>query len=271
MRVPSQIRRCVAFLAVGDATTSRLVGTAFYVSVPAATLPGARFGYLVTARHVARLLEMSGAFLVRANTRDGGSVILPIRERWWYHPTDASVDVAVTPWSPPEHIECETLPLTMFATREMIAANSIGTGDEVFIVGLFAYLAGSARNMPIVRVGNIAMMDEERVYSREFGLMEAYLIEARSIGGISGSPVFVWSSGAGGLLNTFFLLGSIHGHWDIRPEEKNAYVDGATDQAEAINMGIAIVVPATKLLEVFSHPELAQMRQATEERERAKH
>ncbi len=273
MRVPSQIRRCVAFLAVEspDAANTRLVGTAFYVSLPAATLRGARFGYLVTARHVARLFEGSDRFVVRVNTRDGKSTVLPVHQRWWYHPVDASVDVAVSPWSPPEHIECETIPLSMFATSEVIASHSIGTGDEVFIVGLFAHLAGSARNMPIVRVGNIAMMAEERVGSRDFGLMEAYLIEARSIGGISGSPVFVWSSGAGGLLNSFFLLGSIHGHWDIRPEEKDAYPDRSAGPVEAINMGIAIVVPATKLLEVFEHPELVDMRQATERRETAKH
>ncbi|MCK4470418.1 MAG: hypothetical protein KAW49_01390, partial [Anaerolineae bacterium] len=51
----------------------------------------------------------------------------------------------------------------------------LGAGDEVFIVGLFAHLAGSARNMPIVRMGNVAMMDEEPVYSRDFGFMKILL------------------------------------------------------------------------------------------------
>jgi hypothetical protein len=189
--------------------------------------------------------------------------------RWWYHPTDDSVDVAVTPWSPPDYVECETIPKKMFVTEEVIATQSIGTGDEVFIVGLFAHLAGTARNMPIVRVGNIAMMDEERVHSQDFGLMDTYLIEARSIGGISGSPVFVRSSGPGGLLSSCFLLGSIHGHWDIRPEDKNTFLDGVGDKAEKINMGIAVVVPAKRILEVFDHPELVQMRRATEATEKA--
>jgi hypothetical protein len=272
VRVPDHIRRCVAFLAVpapGGANPS-LVGTAFYVSVPAEGLQDARFSYLVTARHVARVLENSSSFAVRVNTRDGKSAFMNIDQHWWYHPTDNSVDVAVTPWSPPDVVECETIPIKMFVTDELIASQSLGTGDEVFIVGLFAHLAGSARNMPIVRVGNIAMMDGEPVHSRDFGFMNAYLIEARSIGGISGSPVFVWSSGVGGLLNTFWLLGSIHGHWDIRPEDKNAYLDEAIDKAAMTNMGIAIVVPAKKILEVFDHPELVQMRRATEERERAK-
>jgi len=273
MRVPSQIRRSVAFLAVqgSGGLNPRLVGTAFYASVPAEGLQDARFGYLVTAKHVAKVFENTGGFAVCVNTRDGKSMFLNTNQRWWYHPTDNSVDVAVTPWSPPDHVECETIPKQMFITDELIASQSIGTGDEVFIVGLFVHLVGSARNIPIVRIGNIAMMDEEPVHSRGFGFMNAYLVEARSIGGISGSPVFVWSSGVGGLLNSFFLLGSIHGHWDIRPEDKNAFSDRVVDEATTINMGIAIVVPAKKILEVFDHPELVQMRRATEERERVRH
>ena len=70
-----------------------------------------------------------------------------INQRWWYHPTDDGVDVAVTPWSPPDIVECETIPTKMFITDELIASQSLGTGDEVFIVGLFAHLAAPCANM----------------------------------------------------------------------------------------------------------------------------
>ena len=75
MRVPDYIRKCVAFLAVqtSDSANPSLVGTAFYVSVPAVGLQDARFGYLVTAKHVARIFENSSGFAVRVNTRDGKS------------------------------------------------------------------------------------------------------------------------------------------------------------------------------------------------------
>jgi len=39
--------------------------------------------------------------------------------------------------------------------------------------------------------GNIAAMPEELIEVRDFGMMQAYLVESRSLGGISGSPVFV--------------------------------------------------------------------------------
>jgi hypothetical protein len=65
-----------------------------------------------------------------------------VNQRWWYHPTDNSVDVAVTPWSPPDFVECETIPIKMFVTDELIASQSLGAGDEVFIVGLFAPFYG---------------------------------------------------------------------------------------------------------------------------------
>jgi hypothetical protein len=51
------------------------------------------------------------------------------------------------------------------------------------------------------------------------------------------------------------LLGLIHGHWDLPVSFS------ATEQAEAVNMGVSIIVPAKKLLEVLYHPELVAMRQ----------
>jgi hypothetical protein len=50
-------------------------------------------------------------------------------------------------------------------------------------VGLFSEHQGAERNIPIVRVGNIAAMPEEPVLTTSWGAIDAYLIEARSIGG----------------------------------------------------------------------------------------
>jgi len=91
--------------------------------------------------------------------------------------------------------------------------------------------------------------------------MEAYLVEARSLGGLSGSPVFVnlgfvrnvsgevkFASGGSGI---FYLLGLMHGHWD-----RLVPVTLASDeiQVESVNMGITIVAPAKKILEVINQP-----------------
>ncbi len=268
MRVPDEVRQCVVFIGLPvtmpDAQQGiRFQGTAFFASVPSESRQGWNFVYLVTAKHVAMKLE-GQTFMVRINTKDGKSaLVIGERTRWWYHTTDESVDVALIPFLPPEQFEYKHIPTdTVFLSDEVIRDKKIGTGDEVFVTGLFAHLTGAARNLPIVRMGNIAMMPGEPVPTKEFGDIEAYLIEARSIGGVSGSPVFVFKS------NKYYLLGLMHGHWDIPPQSKNDATRVDEDTYGQVNMGIAIVVPAKKILEVLNRSELVEMRRATDERRR---
>jgi hypothetical protein len=151
------------------------------------------------------------------------------------------------------------------ATPEMMRSNEVALGDEVFVSGLFRHHYGTNRNIPIVRVGNLAAMDEEKVSTRTLGLIDAYLIEARSTGGLSGSPVFV-NLGIhrmiGGKIKQvsgdrpmFFLLGLVHGHYDI------PLGDAGTGSNESVNAGIAIVVPFIAIQGVVEAFE-AKMREA---------
>jgi hypothetical protein len=94
------------------------------------------------------------------------------------------------------------------------------------------------------------------------GLIDAYLAEARSIGGLSGSPVFVhfgyWRNIEGTLMQHkgpfggFYLLGLMHGHYRVKNVEFQS--SGTSVQKEYINMGIAIVVPLSKIMEVVDQP-----------------
>lgn len=260
MRVPEEVRKCVVFVGL-PATTSdgqpglKLKGTAFLVAVPSESRKEEFYVYLVTAKHVAIKLEGKN-FAARVNMKDGSSKRLRGDEtRWWYHPTDQLVDVAITPWIPPPEVEFKLIPISMFLSDDIIQSEDIGCGDDVFMTGLFAHLSGSKRNLPIVRLGNIAMIPDEPVPTKE-GMIEAYLIEARSIGGLSGSPAFVYKIVKGG--GKLYLMGLMHGHWDIPPENKNDLVD--MDSFGSVNMGIAIVVPAKKILEVINQPELIKIR-----------
>jgi hypothetical protein len=172
-------------------------------------------------------------------------------------------------------IDIRALPIEMCATKDVIANEAIGIGDSVFLTGLFTALTGERRNIPIVRVGNIAAMPEEPVNLAGFGDAEAYLVEVRSIGGLSECPVFVHLgllrvSPAGhpifapddqGLRTTsgpFYLFRLMHSHWssrtfqDMSAEEKDWI-------GKSINLGIAIVVPATKILEVINQPLLLEI------------
>ena len=268
MRVPDEVRQCTVFLAAqvsSNRAHRKFIGTAFIVSVPFQDpLAEKALLYLVTARHVIEAAEGENIW-VRANMQDGSSNMVETKKSLWLtHPTDNSVDVAVLPFNFQGPLLAKYVPVSMLLTGEITKEKKIGTGDEVFLTGLFAQLQGSERNLPIVRLGNIAMMPDERVPT-SMGPIEAYLIEARSIGGLSGSPVFVRETLVG-VLGSVYLLGLMHGHWDIPPENKNDTID-ATGNNNAVNMGIAIVVPAEKIREVIDRKELVDMRKNVYEKE----
>jgi hypothetical protein len=98
----------------------------------------------------------------------------------------------------------------------------IGIGDAVFITGLFSHHPGKARNLRVIRVGNIAAMPDEPVKTQR-GEMEAYLIEARSLGGLSGSPVFVRPVGPEYLVGDF--VGRPMGFGDARSHSGLAFAE----------------------------------------------
>ena len=54
------------------------------------------------------------------------------------------------------------MPFGAFLTREDFKKEGIGLGDEVIISGLFVKHHGRQRNVPIIRVGNVAAMPEEK-------------------------------------------------------------------------------------------------------------
>jgi hypothetical protein len=61
------------------------------------------------------------------------------------------------------------------------------------------------------------------------------------------------------------LMGLAHGHWDVRESEMNK-PRLIPDSQRGVNMGISIVVPAHKILEVINHPELVAMCKRAEQR-----
>lgn len=174
MRVPDRLLNCVGFISHACSTPD-YIGTAFIA---------------VTAKHVAE--EIQGKqFLIGVNFKDGKMGWFGSDMKWWYHPTEPeSVDVAVTIFTPTERFDTEHVPESIFATNDRIKHYSIGVGDEINVVGLFTRFFGSERHTPIVRTGNIAMMPSDKLPTNG-SEAEVYLVEGRSIGGLSGSPVFV--------------------------------------------------------------------------------
>lgn len=264
MLVSDNIRKCVVFVGYQMADGEvRLAGSAFFLGRDhdGKQAPDV---FLVTARHVIDGIRKHGLVevFIRANTTAGLSVWAKCQSTdWLFHPTDATVDVAMLRIGVPAGWDHLVIPLSMCATPQTLTLNSVGLGDEVFIVGLFRHHHGTRKNIPIVRVGNLAALAEEKVNTKEFGLVDAYLIEARSIGGLSGSPVFLnlgvvrymdkqVKHAQGGPI--CFLLGLVHGHYDVPSSNIDNSSQGASDplSSERVNTGIAIVVPIEKIAEV---------------------
>jgi hypothetical protein len=268
MRVPDQVRDCCCFIYVNIGAKHKLGGTGFFIGekVVEDGPEHIRFVYLVTAKHIIDKIKEASpkpTMGMRLNVVGGDAVDVDIPiEGWLYHPTDTSVDAAIIPVAHLKGLEIVSLPIPeMTLTDERIKQYRIGIGDEVCITGLFYKHYGSKRNSPILRTGNIAMMTGERIKAKKFGDIDAYLIELRSIGGLSGSPVFVHTQQD--TKHTLLWMGLIHGHWEIEEDT----IDVANDSSkkpdkEPLNVGIGIVVPANKILEITKREELIKAKEA---------
>jgi hypothetical protein len=244
--------------------------------------------YLVTNKHVVH----DGAMVARLNTHDGKSDPLPLDGAEWFEHPDGD-DLAVCPigLNAGAHRH-RPFPLSQCVTREWVSTFDIGLGDDVFMIGRFIGHEGKLQNTPSLRFGAISQMPTEPIIVEGGFRQLSYLIEARSIPGYSGSPVFItieshgpkpvynpqipedlqenirkqsgWMKARGGPAGFRFgpfLLGIDHCHlYDRQPVWSSA-----SSPARVIddhwfvkgNSGAMGVIPAWKLQEMFTkHPKL---------------
>lgn len=271
MRIPDEITNCVGFLCVKEprnhGTADLYIGTAFFVGVHD---EGFDAPYLVTAKHILQGAYDAGynEIFLRLNTHGNGTgyILLPnIDEGEWVFSDNPAIDVAVLQ-SLPDH--GFSFGLARIPTDSMLNESGLGIGDDLFMVGLFSERWGHRRNVPIMRTGIIAAMPSEPFVDESGELYNAYLVEMRSIGGLSGSPVFVF-------LNKFrcvdpnipeqsdwayFLIGVIRGHWNLYKED--AVIDNLTDNDEIdrLNTGIAQVTPIQDVVQLLYGETLTKQR-----------
>jgi len=264
MRVPENLLKCVCFCAYETKSGDKhLNGTAF---LAATQDDGMLRPYVITARHVIKAAEKKGidgcVYLRMNSTEDSGDEDTCWREtvvnEWTFH-VDDRIDVAV--YALPDLLpmfDNMFVPLANCATEDVIREKNIGIGDQLFFPGLFVRHPGARRNEPIVRFGRIAGMPSTRMITSE-GKATVYLAESRSIGGLSGSPVFVYIPtdrddpkvpiGPGTPIplggGETRLLGMIHGHCGDAVKLDSRISD------ERVNMGIAVIVPISSILEVI--------------------
>ncbi len=286
MQFPNELLRCVLFVGgKNDDDHIEYRGMGFLVLVPHSE-NGKSFGfaYLVTTRHVVERIG-NEVFYVRPNVKVGHTAEdiplngeRPDRVVWYYHPTDAEADVAVTSFPAPPSLDISYMPSELMITEQKRTELGIGIGSQVFVV--VSALKEGSRNMPFVRVGNIAAFPDQKLRVRTSGAeckeVEGFLIDAGVQGGLSGSPVFsmptselhvvdepcvLLTRSAADTGSAMCLIGLLHGNWAGNPED-GVGLEPWRGITWGVNFGISVIIPAYKIVETICAPELTQTRQS---------
>lgn len=291
-----QIRNCVVFLYHDvvidhEGTIERQpLGTGFVISKSlddsdldidsSMYYPERYFNYIVTARHVI-LASNANEVYVRLNkdtfhTKDDElkySDIKTPRSDWLGHPKPRTTDIAVYRFKMPQgRFNVRAVPFATLTTKIFTAREGIGAGDEVFFMGMFSGHKGSEKSEPVIRFGNVSLMlpfekiDVELDRTHNLTAIEAYLIEARSYGGQSGSPVFIyWPPLQRGqpdvdfamrVQRLPFILGIVQGQYE--------------DRDPPFNAGMAIVIAADRIRETIMQKKFSDERRQVLERSQSR-
>lgn len=273
MRISDKMRQTIIFVGRKPEHGGFMAyGTAFLV---ASFVGHTTFQNLITARHVIDRIPGDEVHL-RVNTRDGDATVVATRKEHWFPHPDRRVDLAVgATLLRGEQFDVLNMRLDqgLLLTRADIDRFKIGIGDEVAISGLYVSRMGEKRNLPIARSGIIAAMPEEKIKTT-YGYHDAYLIETRSIDGLSGSPVFVQLSiprfvegqPVAITVPTYFMGVLLGANWVEAHDDAIEIAEGDAEPSEkppsgALNTGIGIVLPAHYVIEAIEQPLLRQKRE----------
>jgi hypothetical protein len=276
MPIPADVKQCVVFLYVPDSTGKPVPnGTGFFVAVPYPDDPNKGFVYLVTAGHVTRQ-NNTGPFYpeihIRLKRHDGEPEFIrhPLvatgPSKTVFTPPDSKVDLALIPFAPDQaRYEYKIVNEGLLPTAAELKNLPVQEGAEVFFAGLFLQHVSDRANIPIVRFGRVAFaMDEPVSWNGE--VRDLLLVECGSFGGNSGSPVFYYlgadrnpgslSLGAPVLKLAGVMMGAFQ---DIKPLQ---VVSTSQMAVSTSNLGIAAVVPVSKVRDLLFGPELSEHRRA---------
>ena len=285
-RIPDAYLECVVYLYRSEVDAEDGVhagGSGFLVGMMSEGLSTEMvFLYVVTNKHVVR-----DCTVIRMKTKIGQkTVMLTKKSDWVHHPDGDDLSACVISFDPNE-FRFKYAERTSFLTKEIVDTFKIGPGDDVFMVGRFINHEGRQLNLPSVRFGNIAQMPIEPIKTESGFWQESFLIEIKSVGGYSGSPLFVqiplfsnrsldnWSP-----TSTFpfqqqreydslmshgpWLLGIDWGHindWAPVCREDGKPVNSNPKALQVkLNTGMAAVVPAWKLAQLLDDGPLADHR-----------
>jgi hypothetical protein len=266
MRVSDRALRCVVFLGIEKGGVFVPQGTGFLVRLDH---EGIAFQYLVTASHV---VVGSQRVFLRINRKEGEPKVLSVPRQWYYHPDPSRyVDVAVTPIVLDTQLfDIAHIHVQNFCDDKWIKDRDIGVGDELFYPGMFVHHLGVGRNLPVMRFGALSAMPIEPVRFKAGPAIKVYLMEGRSIGGHSGSPVFINMFAP----RTYYyerivhlpvepqnyrFLGLLRSY--LKAKDTGEYItDDPKTEDLWVNTGISTIVPAQDILETLNQQDLQEQR-----------
>jgi hypothetical protein len=262
MRVPDEIRKYAVYIGYEPNDGYGVSGTGFLVD--ASCLDRARPGppYVVTAGHVVDGIEnarlgqgdpslKTSKVCVRVNDCTGGTYEVQYEPHEWFRlPGLSTSDVAVArlPAAGSQYDQL-VIPTNRFLLGANWSTVDVHLGQEVCIPSLSVNKPGPQRNLPVIRIGTVAAMDSEPIELKPAGRAVVHLIEVRSTGGVSGSPMLVCrvSDAVGHYsLDDWYLLGLLR---------SRATYEGASGpnswRTETVNAGLSLAVPADQILTVL--------------------
>ena len=288
-RVPKRLIDSVVFLYESEEAAyagAKTGGTGYLTSIPFSTGgPGIWHAhlYLVTNSHVA---DHGGSVSVRINTKSGGIEVLTIpREKWTHHPDGDDIAVVSMEDLSSDTLQLSDVPTDIYMAEGHSENGIFGEGDECFVVGRNVGLEGLEFNTPACRFGAVAIMRPGKVWQPERQhAQESVVVEARSLGGFSGAPVFIYQAPPilapetddmkqwpvvvhSYMQSGFAFLGITWGHHNGRKPIEGPWLDWPTIERDlVVNSGMMLVVPAWKIEEILQLPHFVEERRAAEAR-----
>jgi hypothetical protein len=260
MFIDPTYRKCIAYLLWDefkndDQKEEHLFGTAFFMSFQCPYDTGILDApYLITAKHGIKKFKDLGVenLVIRLNKMAGGyeSFEVPISE-WMIHPTLDIATLFIYDRSGLNSMDWKHLSADVETVNEQFQREEYVTeGSDVFIIGLFSNVPGGTNIQPVVRFGNISLMDYELIslpISEE--PLKVYLCETRSWAGYSGSPVFAVAYSG----QSSRLLGMVSGHFLAKDSLES-------ETSPLIHAGISYVTRIEDILGFLGQDELTQKR-----------
>jgi hypothetical protein len=247
-------------------------GSGFLLSVPCKTVPG-QFIYAVTNRHVIE----GGSLTVRLNTADGDIDAFEFKKTDWICSETDDLAICVLPRLV-QKFAVRSLRSDWLLTEKDAKIYDIGIGDEIILLGRFINREGIQQNAPTARFGFIANMMKDpveyKIGSKEHK-QESVLCEVKSIGGYSGSAVFLTPDPTVGRHGKpvpdvmTWVLGVDCCHiqsWESAYDDKGHELKHVRIAA---NTGMMAVVPAWKLIDLLGSEKAVRQRDKDEEKRRA--